>query len=145
METSVAIVGILGIILGAALQFFLGKRAEASKQFKLFQTQAYVDFLKGWAASGRAKFFGDKEREIEFTILLSDSRARISIYGSARVVKALAEFINKYNENYSDEGMKAFARLIQIMREESFSRRDFVEIEEIEEILHGGKSEKKIE
>jgi hypothetical protein len=146
METSiiVAIVGILGIIIGSSLQSFLGKHIEASKQFKLLQTQTYVDFLRGWAGTGRARFFGDKEKEIEFTILLSEARAKISVYGSKRVVKALAEFINKYNENHSQEGKKAFARLIQIMREESLSRADFVEIEEIQQIISGGKSEREI-
>jgi hypothetical protein len=43
METSV-IIGISGIILGAAPQFFLGKRAEAAKQFKLLQAQAMLTF-----------------------------------------------------------------------------------------------------
>lgn len=146
METSiiVAIVGISGIVLGATLQFLFGKSAEASKQFKLLQTQTYVDFLKGWSGMGRAQFFGDKEREIEFTILLSEARAKISVYGSRRVVKTLAEFLDKYNENYSNEGKEAFALLIQIMREESLSRKDFVSIEEIRQVISSEKPKKKI-
>lgn len=97
--------------------------------------------MRGWAGSGRAQFFSDKEREIEFTILLSEARAKISVYGSKRVVEGMAEFFIKHNENHSEEGKKAFAHLIQIMREESINRTDFVEIEEIRRIISGGKSD----
>jgi hypothetical protein len=149
METPiiVAIVGILGVVAGAtlqaSLQFFFGRRIEMSKQFKLLQTQAYVDFVKGWAGMGRAQFFEDKEKEIEYTILTAETRARISIYGSQRVVKKLAEFFREHNETVSEQGGKAFAELISIMREESISINDLVTKDEINITLHGGKPKEK--
>jgi len=141
METSivVAIVGILGIVVGALLQFVFGKRIEASKQFKLLQTQAYVDFIKGLTGIGRAQFFGNKEKEIEYTILTAEARARISIYGSEKVIKNLAGLFREHNGIISEEEMEAFAELIQIMREESISKTNFVTKNEIKDVLFGGK------
>jgi hypothetical protein len=141
METPiiVAIVGVLGVVAGASLQFFFGKRIEASKQFKLLQTQAYVDFIKGWTGMGRAQFFDDKEKEIEYTSLTTEAKVRIAIYGSEKVVKKLSEFIREYNENFSEKGQESFASLIQIMREDSIQKTDFVTNDETSIILHGGK------
>jgi HKD family nuclease len=149
METPiiVAIVGISGVVAGAmlqaSLQFFFGKRIELSKQFKLLQTQAYVDFIKGWTGSGRAISFGDKEKEIEYTILMSEARVRIAVYGSEKVVKKLSEFIREYNENYSEKGQESFADLVKIMREDNIQKVEIITKDETSMILHGGKPKKK--
>lgn len=142
METPiiVAAVGILGILLGASVQFFFNKKTEDSRHLKLLQTQAYVDFMKGLSGMGRAQFFKDKEKEKEFTILLADARARISIYGSERGIKKLAELFRKYDAVSSESEIAAYSELIKIMREESLKKSDFVSNFEIGEVVFGGNS-----
>jgi hypothetical protein len=137
METPmyVAIVGVLGIISGVFLQFFFGKRNEASKSLKLLQTQACVDFVKGVAGVAKAKEFGNREKELEFISLVADSKTRISIYGNSKVAKKLAEFFRDYSELISVDGKKSFAELIQVIREDSLSIESDLSKKEIEEIL----------
>lgn len=139
METPiiVAIVGILGVVLGATVQFFFNRKFETSKQFKLLQTQAYVDFIKGVSGIGRSQFFKDKQKEKEFTILIAEARARISIYGSEKVVKKLAEFFRENDGTVSESGMDAFSELIQLMRGESAETPDLVSKNEINEVVFG--------
>jgi type II secretory pathway pseudopilin PulG len=137
METSiiVAIVGILGVIVGASLQSFFQRRIETSKQLRLLQTQAYVDFVKGVAGVTKAKEFGNREKELEFISLVADSKTRISIYGNSKVAKKLAQFFRDYSETISEEGAKSFTELIQLMREDSLSIESDISKKEIEEIL----------
>lgn len=145
MDTSivVAVVGIAGIIAGAVLQFLLGKKIESSKQFKILQTQAYVDFIRGFAGIGRAQFFGDKEKEVDYTILLAESKARVSIYGSEKVVRATAVFISQFNETYSEKGQMAFASLVSTMRDESIGKIDSVTKDQIWDVLYARTSNEK--
>lgn len=146
METPiiVAIVGILGVVAGASLQFFFGKQIEASKQFKMLQTQAYVDFLRRVAGVAKAQQFGDKEKELEYITLVSDSKTRISIYGSLKVAKKLAEFFREHSETTSVEGAKSYCELIQTMREESLGVESDLSMREVEEILFAGPKNEKI-
>lgn len=146
METPiiVAFVGILGILAGASLQFYFGKRIETSKQFKLLQTQAYVDFLKGVAGVAKAQEFGDKEKELEYVILVADSKTRISVYGSPTVAKKLAEFFREYSETISENGAKSYAKLIQEMREDSVDFNEKLSAKEIEYILFSAPKPKKL-
>lgn len=145
METPiiVAFVGVLGLIIGAGFQYFFNRKIESNKQFQLLRTQAYVDFIKGWAGIGRSQFFGDKEKELEYTILAAEAKARISIYGSEKVVRKFAEFIREHNETISEEGVKNYAELIQLMRKESINQTDSITNEEIE-FVNFGKDNKKI-
>jgi hypothetical protein len=145
METPiiVALVGFAGLITGSGLTYFLNRKTEYAKQFQLLRTQAYVDFIKGWAGMGRSQFFGDKEKELEYTILTVESKARISIYGSEKVVKKLAEFIREYNETISQEGAKSYSELINIMRNESIGVEDSITKDNITTI-NVGKDFKKI-
>ena len=92
---------------------------------------------------GRAQFFGDKEKEFEYTILTADAKVRIAIYGSEKVVKKISEFIREYNETVSEKGQESFVNLVQIMREDSIQKADFVTKDETNVILHSGKPKEK--
>lgn len=92
---------------------------------------------------GRAQFFSNKEKEIEYTILTADAKVRIAIYGSEKVVKKLSEFIRDYHETTSEKGQESFADLVQTMREDSIQKADFVTKDETNVILHSGKPKEK--
>jgi hypothetical protein len=67
--------------------------------------------------------------------LTGDSKTRISIYGSSKVAKKLAEFLRDYSETISEDGAKSYARLIQAMREDTINVDENLSEKEIEQIL----------
>ncbi len=142
METPiiVAIVGILGIVTGAFVQYLFNKRFETSRQFNLLQTQSYIDFIKGISGSGKAQFLNDKEKEKEFIILAAEARLRVSIYGSEDVIKKIAKLFREHEGVNSEKAKDEFSELINLMRKESIGRPDFVSNDEIKEVVFGGKT-----
>ncbi len=82
----------MGVIIGAALQYVFAKRREVSKQYLDLKSQAYVDFIKSASGMTQAQKQGNQEKELEFRILLTDSKVRIAAYGSKEVIETMADF-----------------------------------------------------
>jgi hypothetical protein len=109
----IAVFSILGIALGATLQYVFSRFLEDRKHKRLLQTQAYVDFLRSVA---EATHLDSTISEAQVHAKIADARARIALYGSSNVVAALAEFEKAGNAIISDEQHAAFVSLIQAMR-----------------------------
>jgi hypothetical protein len=87
--------------------------AEASKQYQSIKNQSYVDFIKAVAGIAIAQKNADRAKELEFTILLTDAKARIAIYGSNKdVLERMGTFFEKYGALNSSEAMTAFVGAI---------------------------------
>jgi hypothetical protein len=117
-ELITAIVAVLGVIIGAALQYVFAKRREVSKQYLDLKSQAYVDFIKSVSGITQAQRQGNREKEQEFRILLTDSKARIAAYGSKEVVEAMAEFFHEFGILASQDAVTSFVNVIQKIRNE---------------------------
>ena len=87
-----AFVGFVGLIVGGYAQYFYGRRAEVTKQLQSLKNQAYVDFVKSVAGVAIAQKAQNKEKELEFSILLADAKSRIAVYGDKEVVEGIATF-----------------------------------------------------
>lgn len=83
---------IIGLIIGASLQFFFSRKSENKKQQNILKTTAYTDFIKAISGIAMSQRYSDKVKEMEFFILLTDAKARICIYGSDSVINSIAEF-----------------------------------------------------
>lgn len=110
--------------LGAIFGAILTRRTERFKHLQEMRSNAYVDFLRGFARVIRAQ--NDKlkdERSVleerEGLVIMTDSRARIAVYGDHEVVQALSKFISLGTQTRTVEGMKAYADLCSIMRRET--------------------------
>jgi hypothetical protein len=126
--------------LGAIFGAFLTRRVEQFKHLQELRSNAYADFLRGFARVGRAQTDDhgserSKLEELEGRAAVADSRSRIAIYGSPNVVCSLARFINLGTQTLSPEGAKSFAELCSLMRMESIKQQ--VSIEDIETVLFG--------
>jgi hypothetical protein len=77
---------LLGVLVGAGLQFAFGRTLEVRKQIQKQRAQAYADFFKQIAAI--AKFGQTKDNQA----LLADAKTRICVYGAPGVITALGEF-----------------------------------------------------
>jgi ATP-dependent protease HslVU (ClpYQ) peptidase subunit len=114
-----SLMGVLGVIVGASLQYFFNKRVELVKQNQSMKIAAYVDFIKAVAGITLSQRHQDKEKELEFTILLADAKARIAIYGTKEVTEEMANFFQLHGALISPEALTSFTRLVQTMRQQT--------------------------
>ncbi|MFZ2445192.1 MAG: hypothetical protein WAW37_02450 [Syntrophobacteraceae bacterium] len=129
-----AILPVLGVVIGASLQFWFSRATTNWSRLQDRRIQAYVDFLKGVAGTAVAQRFSDKKSEIDSLALLADARARICVYGHSEVITALASFSRETDSMLSSPtACRAFTGLIQVMRKVSNS--DLVPVGEDELFL----------
>ena len=111
-----ALIGIVGVLVGAIIQYSLTKRAEQTKHLRELRTSAYVDFIRAVAGIATSGKHNDAARQLEYTILLADAKARIAIYGDTRVVAAAAQFFRGTSALHTPEEMDAFLKIVAAMR-----------------------------
>jgi hypothetical protein len=119
----IAVLPLIGVIVGAALQHVLGRTAEKERQVYTLRTAAYVDYLRAVAAAGHLRSdedLRDAHRDA------ADAKSRIAVYGSAKVVHALAQFEEAGAVLDNACAYNAFIQLVAAMRPwgESLSLRD---------------------
>ena len=94
------------------------------------RTDAYIDFIKSVANLTIAQRNTDAAaaaaaaEEAEAITALIDAKARIAVYGSAEVAKALAAFFREFGKLDSSAALAAFVGLVSLMRAETPSGRD---------------------
>jgi hypothetical protein len=121
----------LGSIIGA----YLTLRINRSKHLQELRSAAYVDFLRGFAMVVIAQQSEQADAEREGFAIVTDAKARIGIYGSAEVVRALSEFASRGTQTQTPEGRHALARMCELMRKESGGVS--VGVEDISRVLYG--------
>lgn len=109
-----AVLPLLGVVVGAVLQYWLSRNAENRKQLHALRREAYVDFLRAVTKVARAK---DPESSWDARTAVADAKARIAVYGDARVVVALARFEQEGAFLVEEGAMSAFVALASAMRE----------------------------
>ena len=108
---------VVGIIIGAALQYWFTRSQERQKQTEVLRAQAYADYLRTVAQFGAAVRAG-REKPEELIWRIIEAKARIAIYGTTRVGEALARF-QRGGAVISGEGRKLFVEVCQAMRADS--------------------------
>jgi hypothetical protein len=81
-----AILSLVGVLLGAGLQYYFGRTLEGRKQLALQRSQAYVDYFKAVASVAQ---HGRSKDNLAQT---ADAKVRVCIYGSPTVIKHLSAF-----------------------------------------------------
>lgn len=107
----VAALPLLGVLIGATLQYAFGHRLESRKLLVALKGQAYSDFIRVTAESGYS-------RDTEKTALITDVKARICIYGSLNVVQRLRDFDRTGATAERPEGQTALMAVLSAMRED---------------------------
>ena len=88
-DWTIAILPLVGVVLGAVMQFLLSRTAERKKHADALRSHAYSDYLRAVAAMAHPRSDEDRRNAVRD---LTDAKARIAIYGDSEVVKALARF-----------------------------------------------------
>jgi len=103
-----------GVVVGVTLQALLSRFGESAKAKSTLRMQAYVDYIACLADSAHVQ----PERLPEIFARAANAKTRISIYGSAPVLTALAEFEKAGGAVQSEAQRAAMVVLVSAMRED---------------------------
>jgi hypothetical protein len=109
-----AVLPLLGVVIGAALQYWTSRAAEARKQLQLLRSQSYVDYLRAVTKAAHAT---SAENGRLARTEAADAKARMSVYGASRAIAALARFEELGAVLDSPKSMGVFAALVAAMRD----------------------------
>jgi hypothetical protein len=92
-------IGLIGVLLGGFIQYYIGGSIETEKQRMELQLSAYNDFAKAQAALQRAGWKEDESERKAATedanLKIRDAAFRIVIFSPAEVVRAFSVFMEK--------------------------------------------------
>jgi len=121
MNAWTALLPLIGVVVGATMQYWLSRAAESRKQLQLLQTQSYVDYLKAVTKAAHANS-PDSLRSAQADA--ADAKARLAVYGGAHVIAVLARFEETGAVLNNSEAYAAFVALVGAMRQDRASEED---------------------
>ena len=101
---------LVGVLVGASLQYAFGRTLELRKHLQSQKAQAYADYCRAFssiATVGRSK---------EALSQLTDAKTRVCIYGSPSVVRLLGEFEREGAKTDTGERRRLVSNLVAAMR-----------------------------
>ncbi len=108
-----AILPLFGVVVGAALQYWLSRSAEYRKQLHLSQSQSYVDYLQAVTKAAHSK---SPEAAQSAQADAADAKARMAVYGTSRVISALVRFEETGAWLNNPRAYASFVTLVSAMR-----------------------------
>jgi hypothetical protein len=108
-----AVLPLAGAFVGALLQSWLSRRAERERHYELLRAEAYADYLKAVAALAHLR---SDEEYAAGSRALADAKARIAVYGTESVIKALALFDQVGAILSNPDAQSTFVELVSAMR-----------------------------
>lgn len=109
-----AVLSLIGVVVGATMQYWLSRSAESRKQLQLLKSQSHVDYLR---AVTKAAHAASPDAMRSARAEAADAKARIAVYGSSSVIAALARFEQAGAVLESPKALEAFVAVVGAMRE----------------------------
>jgi len=128
-----AVLALIGVMVGAGLQYVSGRALEGRKQLALQKSMAYVDFFKAVA------LIAQHGRSKDNLTLAADSKVRICIYGSTSVIRHLRDFEKVGAVLNSYESFKIITELLKEMRKDTGMDHRGVSEDDFQNILFGSR------
>jgi len=114
MNEWTVVLPLIGVVVGATMQYWLSRAAESRKQIQLLQSQSYVDYLRAVTKAAHAT---SPEIARSANAEAADAKARLAVYGSSRVITALARFEEVGAVLDNPKALEAFVSLVDAMRQ----------------------------
>lgn len=105
---AIALLPLVGVVVGATLQFWLSRAAAREQRAEALRSQVYADYLRAVAAAGHYRTNEDRDA--------AEAKARIAVYGTAEVIRALSRFEAGGAVISDGPGARAFVALVTAMR-----------------------------
>jgi len=132
---------IIGVVIGAILNYGFTKVLEERRHMRNLKTQAYLEFIHHFMD---AHFVGEKKETLS---RFADATQRIAIYGSKEVIEAVANIKrvsakkriiseSEFESKFGSEFRHSFITMVQAMRKDGLPK-ESVSDEEISWLLFG--------
>ncbi len=131
-----AIFPLLGVIIGALLQYYFTRHLDRQKHHRELRALAYTDYLKCVSEIANLKKPRDSPDGRDLGFRTADAKSRICLYGSPIVVGAFATFERLGATMNTKEQRTAFTKMVLEMRTDSGNNGN-VELAELEAVLLG--------
>jgi hypothetical protein len=131
-----AIFSIIGLILGASLQYFFTRHLDNQKHRRETRTTAYTDYLKCVSEQANLGKQRQSHEGRELGAKTADAKCRICLYGSSSAVETFAEFERLGAAMNTPEQCGAFTRMVAVMRKDSVGGRH-IDLGDLEAVLLG--------
>jgi hypothetical protein len=105
---------LLGVVIGATLQYWTSRAAESRKQLQLLRSQSYVDYLRAVTKAAHAT---SPETGRLARAEAADAKARMAVYGASQAITALARFEEAGPVLDTPQAKGVFAALVTAMRD----------------------------
>ncbi|NNC73763.1 MAG: hypothetical protein HKN78_12940 [Sphingomonadaceae bacterium] len=153
MEVVGAAIAISMLLVG----WFLARWRENEKDRNSRQLEAYANFIEAWAMSERwdsmsvlhkllsGQILNDQEANILHVLKerLDSAHARLMIYGSSKVVRALSDLYKIEDADFSDRKKAAYVKLLEAMRKDASAGRHKELATDIDNIMLSGPLERR--
>jgi hypothetical protein len=114
-----ALLPMLGVIIGAGLQYFFSRSGERRKHLEALKSQAYVDYMRCVAQLAKVER-GDIKKFSELSAETADAKTRVCMYGSTKVIRTLADFAKGGSVLDSPDSFERFLEICHEVRRENF-------------------------
>jgi len=111
---------LVGLIVGATLQYRFNRAIEVRRQVIMARTECYVDYIR--CVSQHAFQAKDPVKAAKWNAQVLNARARICIYGSHDVIRALARVERRRDPVLSDTYLEQIVDVLAAMRAQSDER-----------------------
>lgn len=104
---------LLSVLVGAVIGAALSRWTDRARHHEELRSKAYADYLRAVASAAHLRSDDDERDAFREA---SDAKARIAVYGSADVIRALARFEEAGANLSSREAINGFVSLVSAMR-----------------------------
>ena len=131
---SIALVGFLSAIAGGVVQAWASRNFEREKFERQSRNDAYAAYLKG---VGELSFAKDITSSDSALSRIAEARGRVALFGSPRVVAAMAKAFRYGSDLRSDAAWPVHAEMIAAMRADVGQFKGVAESRDLFELMYG--------
>ena len=113
------IYSLLGLVVGAVLQFYFTRHLDSKKHQRELRSNAYADYLQCVSEHANMAFQKNSPEGRQLGAKTADAKARISLYAAPVVISAFAAFERMGATMNTDEQCNSFIEMVAAMRQDS--------------------------
>lgn len=131
-----AIFSLIGLIVGALLQFLFTQYLDNKKHQRDQRAKAYSDYLQCVSEHANFGYQRNTEEKRKLNAQTADAKCRISLYGAPEVISSFAKFERLGAAMNSKEQCSAFTDMVASMRQDTLGASKVVQAD-LEIVLLG--------
>lgn len=114
-----AVLPLVGVLVGAYLQYRFSRRAESERHERSLRSDAYAAYLRAAGEAETMKSTPDPDRRADILARAISAKALVCVHGSTQVVTALARFEGVGGIGLTPEKRRLFLEFVDAVRRDT--------------------------